>query len=74
MNRLTNYFKSAQLAKMHLTIAEEHLRNLPVQESKTLLNLSRAMRELITATNNIASIAFNQKPKRNPRTPKPKGE
>lgn len=63
MNRLSNYFKSAKLAKCELAYAEEYIHILGAAESKALVHTVRAMREMLTAMNNVASIAFNHKPK-----------
>lgn len=61
MNRLSNYFKSIKLAKAYLASAEE-LR-LKENYEKSLQMTGLAIAEMFTAMNNVASIAFNQKPK-----------
>lgn len=61
MNRLTNYWTCCKLAKITLAQAEEdvHHKNL----ERAVHHLVNAVRELMTANNNLASIAFNRKPK-----------
>jgi hypothetical protein len=61
MNRLGNFFQSAKLAKLQLAQAKEDARN--GHTDRAVLRLSEGMLELITAMNNVASIAFDAKPK-----------
>jgi hypothetical protein len=56
MNRLSNYFAAAKLAKLHLAEAEEQAAK--DQLWKAVSHLAKAVREVLTAQNNIASIAF----------------
>lgn len=61
MNRLSMYFQNAKLAKMYYAQAEEYARKGKVQEAT--LHLAQGATYLIAGMNNVASIAFNQKPK-----------
>ena len=60
MNRLHNYFLSVKLAKAWLAQAEEYDTK---DSARALHNVILAVRQILTAQNNIASIAFHQKPK-----------
>lgn len=62
MNRLKNYFSSRRLALLHLGSAVEYDRK--GQRSNVNHNLIEAVKYLITANNNLRSLAFGQKPKR----------
>ncbi len=62
MNRLSQYFKSAKLAKIHILGAAEYSQK--EQRANFEHNVIHALEALLTATNNVASIAFHQKPKR----------
>lgn len=62
MNRLTNYFESSKMAKVYLIQADEDIKDR--RETRALRNVMQAVRCLMTANNNLASIAFNQKIKR----------
>jgi hypothetical protein len=61
MNRLTNYFESAKMAKVYLCQADEDLKDH--REARAIRMVMSAVRCLMTANNNLASIAFHQKPK-----------
>ena len=64
MNRLSNYFASQKLAKQYLGSAYERLDRCPGQNEAAVRSLAHAVEEMITAMNNVASIAFHAKPKR----------
>lgn len=61
MNRLTQYFKAAKLAKIHILGAAEYAKKEQRQNFEH--NVIHALENLLAAQNNIASIAFHQKPK-----------
>lgn len=61
MNRLDNYFKSIRIAKMHLVESRES-----DNQERRIWHQMRAMEYMMTAMNNVASIAFNKKPRRKP--------
>jgi hypothetical protein len=61
MNRLTNYFESAKMAKVYLCQADEDLK--VTREARAIRMQGQAIRCLVTAMNNLASIAFHQKPR-----------
>lgn len=61
-SRLSNYLESAKLAKMELVVAQEKAAAKDLWQSQ--VHMARAVSYLITANNNLASIAFGQKPKR----------
>ncbi len=62
MNRLSNYLTSAKLAKLCLIQAEEDVRGQ--QPKRAVLQLMKAMRYMLGAQNNLASIAFHKRPRR----------
>lgn len=61
MNRLSMYWQNAKLAKMYYAQAEEDARKGKIQAAT--LHLAQGATYLIAAMNNVASIAFHQKPK-----------
>jgi hypothetical protein len=62
MNRLKNYLSSRQLAEQYLNSAQSYLaRN---EQGAAIYNLVNAIRYLITANNNLQSLAFSVKPKK----------
>lgn len=61
MNRLSNYFESAKLAKIFLTQAQERVVK---KDPRALQSAVEAMGYMVVAMNNVASIAFNHKPRR----------
>jgi hypothetical protein len=61
MNRLSNYFAAAKLAKLLLIQADEDAKHGKID--RALRNMNQAIREVLTAQNNIASIAFNPRKK-----------
>lgn len=61
VNRLSNYLSSQKIAKLHLRSAQEYLKRNELQ--KGLGALTAAFEYMITANNNLASIAFNHRPK-----------
>lgn len=62
INRLKNYLSSRSLAEQYVTSADECLSVGNVHAG--LRNLIHALRYLITANNNLQSLAFHVKPKR----------
>jgi primosomal protein N' len=62
MNRLSQYFKAAHLAKIHILGAREYSRK--EQRANFEHNVINALEALQAAQNNIASIAFNKRPKK----------
>lgn len=60
-SRLSNYLENVKLAKLHLNTASEYARK--GQNDNTIHNMLRAIEYLVTANNNLASIAFGHKPK-----------
>jgi hypothetical protein len=62
VNRLSNYFESAKLAKLCLNASKEAA--LSGNINRSLSQLWAAVSYQQTAMNNVASIAFNKKPKR----------
>lgn len=62
MNRLSNYFKATKMARSWLHCAKtEEQRG---KREKALRYTILAMDEMVVAMNNVASIAFNKKPKK----------
>jgi hypothetical protein len=59
MNRLTNYFESVKLAKLHLMEAKQ-----ADNHERRIWHQMRAIEYLLTAMNNVASIAFKKKPRK----------
>ena len=62
MNRFTNYIESQKLAKHFMLVAEESATK--GDTDKAVKNLVSAMREQMTACNNIASLYFEHRKKR----------
>lgn len=62
MNRLSQYFKAAHLAKIHIMGAREYSRK--EHHANFQHNVIGALEALQVAQNNLASIAFRQKPKK----------
>lgn len=62
MNRLSNYFEGQKLAKLLLNQADRDLTDGKIERS--IRNVMSAQREILTAMNNVASLAFNQKVKK----------
>lgn len=62
MNRLSQYFKAAHLAKIHILGAREYSRK--EQRASFEHNVIGALEALQAAQNNLASIAFKKKPKK----------
>lgn len=71
MNRLSNWIRCAQLAKLHLNQAREDLRKRKLERAAG--NLAATLDTLIAGMNNLAYIAFDKKPRkvRRPRRPIP---
>ncbi len=65
MSRLSSYFLSAKLAKMHMDAAKDCLRK--GHRDNYELNVIHALENMLSAMNNVASIGFNAKPKRDRR-------
>jgi len=72
MNRLKNYLDCRKIALAYLDTAQDHM-NIPdhknpeagrIDRDIAVVSIIKAMRYLITANNNLQSLAFNQKPKR----------
>lgn len=61
MNRLSSYFENQKLAKLYFTQADEYIRKDEIR--KAVGSMRTGVVYLMTAMNNVASIAFNQKPK-----------
>jgi len=59
VNRLKNYLSSRQLAELHLNAAEECDRK--EKQASVNYNLIKAVRYLITANNNLQSLAFEKR-------------
>lgn len=62
MNRFTSYLDSQKLAKQFLIIAEENVKK--GETEKAVKHLASAVREQMTACNNIASLYFERRKKR----------
>jgi hypothetical protein len=62
MNRLAQYFTAAKLAKQFIVQAAEY--RVRGETDKALKMQEGAIRELVTAMNNVASIAFEPRRKR----------
>ena len=62
MSRFSTYLQSQKLAKMHLQEAEIHWRQS--EDRKAMMSLMASVREFQTATNCIASLAFEPRKKR----------
>jgi len=64
MSRLSNYFQSKELVKLHLTTAEDVLRKTgATPHDRALTHLIAAVRELLVAQNNLVSLAFEKRSK-----------
>ncbi len=61
MNRLKSYLQARTLAKAYLESAKSE--TAKGKEAVAIYSLIRAVEYLITANNNLQSLAFNQKPK-----------
>lgn len=60
MNRLTNYFKAKEIAKMELMTAEK----LSMSDlNRSLRHLIAAVKEILTAQNCLVSLAFESRVK-----------
>lgn len=59
MNRLKNYLQARQLAELHLNSAEVFLAKGAAETS--VANLIKGVRYLMTANNNLQSLAFEGK-------------
>ena len=66
MNRLSNVFANTKLAKLHLAQAREDVQRKNIENA--CKNLAHAIECVMASVNNVASIAFNKKPKA-PRRP-----
>ena len=62
MNRLSNYFENAKLAKLYYTQAQEYAKKDELKKAMGAFTTGQLY--LLTAMNNVASIAFNQKIKK----------
>ncbi len=62
MNRLTNVFANTKLAKLHLAQAREDIKEKHMERACN--NLAHAIECVMASVNNVASIAFNKKPKK----------
>lgn len=62
MNRLTQYFDNAKLAKLYLNQSQAYLQKKELP--KAIASLTTGMIYLVTAMNNVASIGFGHKPKK----------
>lgn len=73
-SRFGNYLDGAKLAKLHLGAARSLIEKLNGDDKRgsALRHLIHAVEELITANNNLASIAFKKKPKKKRAKRKPK--
>ncbi|HEX9504248.1 MAG TPA: hypothetical protein VF974_08110 [Patescibacteria group bacterium] len=63
--RFENYLRSFQIAKAHLITADQHARLR--DDHGAVLALIRSLREFETCVNNLASMHFKKKPKRESR-------
>jgi hypothetical protein len=61
MNRLSNVFANTKLAKLHLAQAREDLDNNQLDRAGK--NICHAIECVMASVNNVASIAFNKKPR-----------
>lgn len=61
VNRFRMYLRAQKLAKMHIVTAEERLTRGDYPE-RTLQSLLQAIRELMVANANLASLMFCKKP------------
>lgn len=62
MNRLSNVFANTKLAKLHLAQAREDIKDQ--QLNRACNHLAHAIECVMASVNNVASIAFNKKPKK----------
>jgi hypothetical protein len=62
MNRLTNHWKAAKLARLLLDQAAEDAEKGKTE--RALKHLIGAVREILVDMNNVSSIAFKQQPKK----------
>lgn len=61
MNRLSNVFANTKLARLHLAQAREDVAKKNIDHA--CKNLIHAIECVMVSVNNVASIAFKQKPK-----------
>ncbi len=62
MNRLSNVFANTKLAKLHLAQAREDIDKGKLDHAGK--NMVHAIECVMASVNNVASIAFNKKPKK----------
>ena len=62
MNRLSNVFANTKLAKLHLAQAREDIAHNKLEAAGK--NMIHAIECVMASVNNVASIAFNKKPKK----------
>ena len=61
MNRLSSYFDNAKLAKQYFSSASDFAKRKELEKAVNAMNTGVIY--LMTAMNNVASIAFNKKPR-----------